>query len=126
MLGSRNASLYDPVARLQQKLSEWTYDRPVLVTSLIHENNFVRSGAEGWTLSFYTDTQKTTPRRPPFDLNATDPSTLRSAADQTRIWENYERLVAWGRGTPHSRHVCRPRDVGRDRDQPQMDADSRR
>lgn len=95
MLGSRNAASYDPVAYLQRRLAEWQYSRPALVTSLIHENNFVRSGAEGWTLSYYTDTQKTTPLTPPFDLNATDPSTLRSATDQARIWENYERLVAW-------------------------------
>lgn len=95
MLGSRNATLYDPVAYLQQKLADWSYSRPPLVTSLIHDNNFVRSGAEGWTLSYYADTQKTTPLAAPFDLGATDPSTLRSASDQARIWENYERLVAW-------------------------------
>jgi hypothetical protein len=95
MLGSRNAAAYDPVAYLQQKLGEWRDDRPPFVTSLIHENNFVRSGAEGWTLSFYRDTQKTTPLAPPFDLDAADPSTVRSPSDQARIWENYERLVAW-------------------------------
>ena len=95
MLGSRQAAQYDPVAYLQQRLAAWNNGRPPLITSLIHENNFVRSGAEGWTLAYYTDTSKTTPHLPPFDLDAADPSTLRSSTDRERIWAQYERLVAW-------------------------------
>jgi hypothetical protein len=101
MLGSRQAAQYDPVAYLQQRLAAWTYGRPPIITSLIHENNFVRSGAEGWTLSYYADTSRTTPLTPPFDLNAADPSTLRSRTDRERIWANYERLVAWAAANLH-------------------------
>ena len=36
-----------------------------------------------------------TPLSPPFNLDATDPSTLRSVNDEERIWASYERLVTW-------------------------------
>jgi len=95
MLGSRSAAQYEPATYLQQRLASWSASRPAIVTALIHENNFVRSGAEGWTLSYYTDTTRDVPLSPPFDVNAADPSALRSESDQERIWTAYENLVAW-------------------------------
>jgi hypothetical protein len=40
------ATEYNPVALLESRLSEWQAARPPLITALIHENNFYRSGAE--------------------------------------------------------------------------------
>lgn len=95
MLQSRWAGSFEPTAYLQQQLTEWSVSRPPLITALIHENNFVRSGAEGWTLSFYSDTSRATPLSAPFDLEARDPSTPRSATEQDAIWAAYDQLVGW-------------------------------
>ncbi|MFA5801627.1 MAG: hypothetical protein WC911_04035 [Thermoleophilia bacterium] len=97
MLTTPKASFYNPAAYLEKRMSEWQAagnGRPPFVTSLIHENNFYRSGAEGWTLSYFADTKKEEPLSPPFDLNAPDVSTVRSAGEQTAIWQAYEEMVA--------------------------------
>lgn len=86
---------YVPLTYLQRQLRSWSAARPPFVTSLIHENNFYRDGAESWTLSYYGDKHKTTPLRPPFDLNPKEMSRPRSAADQAAIWSAYEDLVRW-------------------------------
>jgi len=39
-----HAAAYNPAAYLERRMSEWTASRPAFVTSLIHENNFPRSG----------------------------------------------------------------------------------
>ena len=68
-----------------------------LITSLIHENNFYRSGPEGWTSIYFTieGGKRGDPLSPPFDLNAPDPSRPRSEADKAAIWQAYEELVAY-------------------------------
>ncbi|MFA5808937.1 MAG: hypothetical protein WC935_01190 [Thermoleophilia bacterium] len=97
MLTTPKASFYNPAAYLEKRMDEWQAGengRPPFVTSLIHENNFYRSGAEGWTLSYFADTKKEEPLSPPFDLNAPDVSTPRSAEEQEAIWKAYEEMVA--------------------------------
>lgn len=98
MLSSANAAAYNPAAYLQSRLDQWwsgNPGRPPLITALIHENNFSRSGPEGWTARYYSDGEKAEPLSPPYDMNAPDLSRLRSLAEQEQIWAAYEEMVAW-------------------------------
>ncbi len=98
-----NAEEYNPTTLLQTQLAEWvgrignpTSSRAPYITALIHENNFYRSGAEGWSSIYFTMDKggKARPLAPPYDLSAPDPSQLRSEADQAAIFAAYEQLVA--------------------------------
>jgi hypothetical protein len=99
-MSSPDASEYNPTAMLQAQIAEWqshNYGRAPFITSLIHENNYYRSGAEAWS-SIYFSMQnggKNEPLSPPYDLNAPDPSKLRSPEDQQAIFTAYEELVAY-------------------------------
>ena len=102
MLGTSREEEYRPAGYLQERLAEWQVRqqagelaRAPFVTALIHENNFYRSGAEGWTLSYFSDVDKQEPLAPPYDLNAPDPSVPRTAEEQAAIWAAYEEMVAW-------------------------------
>ena len=95
MLTGSHAAEYNPAAYLKQQIAAWKHDRPALVTSLIHENNFARSGAEAWTLRYFSDTQKTRTLTSPFNMNAPDASKSRSQAEQDTIWAAYEEMVAY-------------------------------
>lgn len=99
-----NAGEYNPTALLQSQLAEWvgqignlTNSRAPFITSLIHENNFYRSGAEAWSSIYFTmdNGKKDAPLSPPFNLSAPDPSRLRTEADQSAIFAAYEELVAY-------------------------------
>jgi hypothetical protein len=95
-----NADEYNPTALLQSQLTEWdshNYGRAPFVTSLIHENNFYRSGAEAWSSIYFTmdKGKKDKPLSPPYNLFALDPSCLRTEADQSAIFAAYEQLVAY-------------------------------
>jgi hypothetical protein len=99
-ISSTNADAYNPTALLQSQLAEWdshNYGRAPFITSLIHENNFYRSGAEGWSSIYFTvdKGKKDQPLSPPWDLSAPDPSHLRTDADQSAIFAAYEELVAY-------------------------------
>jgi hypothetical protein len=94
-----DAADYDPLVILQNGLTKWAQQnagRLPFITSLIHENNYYRSGPEAWSSIYYTmeKGKKSEPLSPPFNLSAPDPSRLRSAADQAAIWQAYEKLVA--------------------------------
>lgn len=94
------ASEYKPLDMLQAQLADWeshNYERAPFITSLIHENNYYRSGAESWSPIYFTmdKGKKGEPLSPPFDLNAPDPSKLRSPEDQQAIFAAYEELVAY-------------------------------
>ena len=103
-MSSSEAEIYNPTKMLQDQLEEWaghassvTYNRPPFITSLIHENNYYRNGAEGWT-SIYFDmngAKKGDPLPAPWDLSAQDPSRLRTEEDQAAIFAAYEELVAY-------------------------------
>ncbi len=104
MMSKPNAADYRPLHLLELGLAEWEkktegspYARAPFITSLIHENNFYRRGAEGWTSIYFTmqGGKKDQPLPPPWNLNAPDPSTLRSAEEQSAIWQAYEELVAY-------------------------------
>ena len=96
MLQSRWGTEFVPLDHLRRELAAWSGPRPPFVTSLIHENNFPRRGAEGWTSIYYTGTGKDrVPKKPPFDLSAKDPSTLRSESEREAIWKAYDEMVAW-------------------------------
>ncbi|MBI5870352.1 MAG: hypothetical protein HZB44_05250 [Actinobacteria bacterium] len=98
MLTTPNAGEYDPTAYLQERLAGWNtaaVGRPPIITSLIHENNFARSGPEGWTAYYFTGGDKSRPLSPPFDLTRPESSTVRSAEEQEAIWAAYEEMVAW-------------------------------
>ena len=99
-----DADEYNPAALLQSQLAEWvgqignlTYSRAPFITSLIHENNYYRSGAEAWSSIYFTmdKGKKAEPLSPPFNLSASDPSHLRTEADQAAIFAAYEQLVAY-------------------------------
>ena len=95
-----DADAYNPTKMLQSQLAEWeshNYERVPFITSLIHENNYCRSGAESWTSIYFEmeGSKKSNPLSPPFDLNAPDPSKLRSPEDQQAIFAAYEELVAY-------------------------------
>jgi hypothetical protein len=87
--------LFDPVARLKTELQQWKESRPPFITALIHENNFYHFGAETWKAYYFTDTKKMTRRQPPYPLDMPDPGRMRSAAEREKIFEAYERLVAY-------------------------------
>jgi hypothetical protein len=99
-----NAADYNPTQMLQNLLAEWERQtgsspaaRAPFVTALIHENNFYRSGAEGWT-SIYFDmngAKKGNPLPAPWDLSAADPSKPRTEDDQAAIFAAYEEMVAY-------------------------------
>ncbi len=95
MLTGAHAAEHNPTAYLRQRMAEWTYERPALVTTLIHENNFARSGAEAWTLRYFTDTGKERPLPPPYNMNARDSSKVRSQSEQGAIWAAYEEMIAY-------------------------------
>ncbi|MHC1785155.1 MAG: hypothetical protein AB9891_20805 [Anaerolineaceae bacterium] len=86
---------YDPATMLQEQLEDWNEARAPFITSLIHENNFYRSGPTSWTPFYYSSSEKSTPISPPFDMDATDTSKPRSEAEKKAIWEAYERMVAY-------------------------------
>ncbi len=95
MLDTSLASTYDPVRYLTDRLEAWDAERAPIVTALIHEDNFTCEGATPWALVYYEDAQKGTPRRPPFDLGAPDPSQPRSEESAEAVWAAYESLVAY-------------------------------
>ncbi len=95
-----NAAEYNPKALLQTQLAEWeshNYGRAPFITSLIHENNYYRSGAEAWSSIYFTmdKGKKDEPLPPPWNLSAPDPSKLRSPEEQQAILAAYEELVAY-------------------------------
>jgi len=95
-----DADAYNPTALLQTQLIEWNshnYGREPFITSLIHKNNFYRSGAEAWSSIYFTmeNDKKDEPLSPPWDLSAPDPSHLRTESDQSAIIAAYEELVAF-------------------------------
>jgi len=95
MLDTPLAAQYNPATYLDERLRAWTAARPPIVTALIHDDNFYREAATPWALIYYTDAQKETARRPPFDLDAPDPSRPRSLESQEAVWAAYESLVAY-------------------------------
>lgn len=99
-----NAAEYNPTTLLQRQLAEWvgqndilTNSRAPFVTALIHENNFYRAGTEAWSSIYFTmdKGKKDEPLPPPWNLSAPDPSTLRTAEEQSAILAVYEELVAY-------------------------------
>lgn len=104
MMSRPNAAEYHPLHLLELGLAEWVRQtsslldsRAPFITSLIHENNFYRRGAEGWTSIYFTlqGGKKDQPLPPPWNLNAPDPSTPRPPEEQVAIWQAYEELVAY-------------------------------
>jgi hypothetical protein len=103
-MSTPEADKYNPTKMLQDQLAEWVRQtsslpasRPPFITALIHENNFYRSGAEGWT-SIYFDmngAKKGDPLPAPWDLSAADPSKPRTEEDKAAILAAYEEMVAY-------------------------------
>lgn len=94
-MGTPHEEAYNPAAYLKERMEAWQASRPAFVTSLIHENNFPRSGPEAWTNIYWKGGDKATPASPPYNLSATDPSKLRTATQVEGIWAAYEELVAY-------------------------------
>jgi peptidoglycan/xylan/chitin deacetylase (PgdA/CDA1 family) len=99
-MSSADAAEYLPLRILELYRSAWDsgkHPRPPFITVLIHENNFYRSGPEGWTSIYYSiDAGKRgEPLSPPFNLDAPDPSQERRESEKTAIWQAYEDLVAY-------------------------------
>jgi len=95
-MSAPDANKYNPTVLLQAQLTEWEnlgYGRAPFITSLIHENNYYRGGAVGWSAIYYA--MENGPLSPPFDLSAPDPSLPRSAEGQSAIWAAYEELVVY-------------------------------
>ncbi|MCC6499654.1 MAG: hypothetical protein IT313_05225 [Anaerolineales bacterium] len=103
-MSTPEADTYNPTKMLQDQIAEWVgqtsslpYARAPFITALIHENNFYRSGAEGWTSIYFSmkGAKKGDPLSAPWNLSAPDPSTPRTDADQAAIFAAYEELVAY-------------------------------
>ncbi|MBI4788045.1 MAG: hypothetical protein HY782_13485 [Chloroflexi bacterium] len=94
MLNTPKAAEYNPTEHLKQQLANWQAVRAPFITSLIHENNFARSGPESWTATYYSK-DKSQPLAPPYNLNAPDPSRARSPKEQDAIWSAYEEMIAF-------------------------------
>jgi len=107
-MGKPGAEQYNPTSMLQSQLVEWeshNYGRAPFITAIVHENNFYRGGAEGWTAIYGSavgyhyyameNGKKTDPLPPPYDLSAPDLSRPRSAEEQAAVWAVYEELVAY-------------------------------
>jgi len=94
-MSSPMAGKYNPADSLEQQLGSWKGGRPPFITSLIHENNFYRRGAESWTYYYFKNGDKENPLSPPYDLNAVDRSSARPKAEQEAIWAAYEEMVAY-------------------------------
>ena len=99
-----DAADYNPTQMLQNLLADWVgrtsslpAARAPFITAIIHENNFYRNGAEGWTSIYFTmnGAKKGNPLPGPWDLSAPDPSKLRTEADQAAIFAAYEEMVAY-------------------------------
>ncbi|MEW6084589.1 MAG: hypothetical protein AB1607_08340 [Chloroflexota bacterium] len=104
MMSKPNAADYRPLHLLELGLEQWSgqtesssYKRAPFITALIHENNFYRRGAEGWTSIYFTieGGKKGEPLPSPWNLSAPDPSTLRPPEEQAAIWQAYEEFVAY-------------------------------
>ena len=95
MISGPLAGYYDPVTHLAEELAAWHYPRPPFITVLIHENNFYRKGYTPWLSIFYRDIKRRIPRRPPYDLDAPDPSVPRPPDEREAIWRAYEALVSY-------------------------------
>ncbi|MDD5493499.1 MAG: alpha/beta hydrolase fold domain-containing protein, partial [Dehalococcoidia bacterium] len=89
------ADEFNPTAYLKKRLDEWDNSRQPFVTSLIHENNFYRQGAESWTYYYFSGSGKEKPLKPPYNLNAVDLSRERTQGEQEAIWSAYEEMVAY-------------------------------
>jgi len=89
------ADEFNPTAYLKERLDDWDNSRQPFVTSLIHENNFYRQGAESWTYYYFGGKNKDNPLKPPYNLNATDLSRERTPGEQEAIWSAYEEMVAY-------------------------------
>jgi peptidoglycan/xylan/chitin deacetylase (PgdA/CDA1 family) len=94
-MSSSLAGEYNPTAQLKQQMSGWDAARPPFITSLIHENNFYRRGAESWTYYYFKDGDKENPLNPPYNLNAVDRSSARPKSGQEAIWTAYEEMVSY-------------------------------
>jgi hypothetical protein len=99
-----NAADYNPTQMLQNLLADWEqrtgsspYSRAPFITALIHENNFYRSGAEGWTSIYFTINggKRGNSLPAPWDLNAPDPSKPRTEADKAAIFAAYAEMVSY-------------------------------
>lgn len=95
-----DAANYHPLRILERYMAEWqshNSPRAPFITALIHENNFYRSGAEGWSSIYFSmnGPKKGNPLPPPWDLNAADRSRERSEEDKAAIWQAYKELVAY-------------------------------
>ncbi|MCJ7586554.1 MAG: polysaccharide deacetylase family protein [Candidatus Aminicenantes bacterium] len=94
-VGREGGAAFNPLARLQAELAKWTASRAPFITSLIHENNFVRSGPEAWRAYYFKAPQYRVPARPPYNLNAPDPSRTRPKSERDAIWNAYTAMVKW-------------------------------
>ncbi|MBV6394078.1 MAG: hypothetical protein KPEEDBHJ_03324 [Anaerolineales bacterium] len=103
-MSTPEADKYNPTKMLQDQLAEWVRQtsslpasRAPFITALIHENNFYRSGAEGWTSIYFemNGAKKGDPLSAPWDLSAADPSRPRNEADRQAIFAAYEEMVAY-------------------------------
>jgi hypothetical protein len=95
MLNTPQASEYSPVTYLEKRLEAWDGTRPPFITSIIHENNFYRQRMTPFTYIYWTDSRKTEPRQPPYNLEARDGSAPRSDKNMQQIIEEYEAIIAF-------------------------------
>lgn len=87
---------FSPQERLMNEAKAWDSERLPFILIPIHEYSFYRSGPAPWSLIYYQDAARSTPKSAPFDLNAADPSSPRTEADQQEVWEAYAGMVEWG------------------------------
>lgn len=100
LIQTPDSERFQPARLLEERLADWEKRSPgrlPLITALIHDNNFARSGPEGWSSIYFNmiGGERGDPLLPPYDLEAPDPSRLRSEREQAAIWTAYEEMVAF-------------------------------
>ncbi len=92
LIATPRASEFNPTTLLKTELARWNAPRAPFITSLIHEDNFYRSGTP-WRTFFLDANDK--PLTPPYNLNAPDDSRARSKEQTETIFKTYEELAAY-------------------------------
>ena len=82
---------FNPVERIKTMLPQWKGERPPYIVCEMDDNVFVRRGPVAWTPYYYDSLNR--PLKPPFNMQAADPSTPRPKEEQNAIWQSYEALV---------------------------------
>lgn len=84
---------FNPIEKIRNLLPTWKGGHPPYIVCEMDENVFVRRGPVAWTPYYYEFLNR--PLKPPYNMQAADPSSPRTKEEQAAIWQAYEELVAY-------------------------------